>query len=95
MEFAFNCVCSALLAAVVFQLLRPRRTVAVATAAHRAVELRQNAQNQAVNTVGPALLTTSLATVGSYNATGGYTTLQFDNLGLNLAANTKYIAMPA
>jgi len=51
-----------------------------------------NAQNQSVNTVGTALLTTSLSSVGSYNAVGDYTTLRFDNLGLNLAANTKYIA---
>ncbi|MCV2364781.1 PEP-CTERM sorting domain-containing protein [Paucibacter sp. DJ1R-11] len=51
-----------------------------------------NAQNQASNGVGPALLTTAAATVGQYNAAGGYTALSFDNLGLNLNANTKYIA---
>lgn len=51
-----------------------------------------NAQNQASNGVGPALLTTSVATIGSYDAAGGFTTLEFGNLGLNLSADTKYIA---
>lgn len=50
-----------------------------------------NAQNQAVNGVGPALLTTGAA-VESFDSTGGFTTLAFDNLGLSLEANTKYIA---
>lgn len=51
-----------------------------------------NAKNQAVNLVGSPLLTTTVPVVETYNATGGYTTLSFDNLGLNLSANTKYIA---
>ncbi len=50
-----------------------------------------NAKNQSVNSVGPTLLTTGAA-VETYNATGGFTTLAFDNLGLNLNADTKYIA---
>jgi hypothetical protein len=50
-----------------------------------------NAKNQAVNSVGPALLTTGAA-VETFNSTGGFTTLAFDNLGLSLNANTKYIA---
>ncbi|MEC5216819.1 hypothetical protein RCH09_001772 [Actimicrobium sp. GrIS 1.19] len=51
-----------------------------------------NAKNQATNLVGPALLTTSGSGVETYNSTGGFTTVAFDNLGLNLNANTKYIA---
>jgi|GEM_PF-880294 hypothetical protein len=51
-----------------------------------------NAQNQAVNTVGSNLLSTTFTAVDSYNTTGGYTTISFDNLGLNLDAGTKYIA---
>jgi hypothetical protein len=51
-----------------------------------------NAKNQATNSVGPALLTTTGATAEIFNSTGGFTTLEFDNLGLNLNANTKYIA---
>lgn len=51
-----------------------------------------NAQNQAVNTVGSNLLTTTFTAVDTYNSTGNYTTISFDNLGLNLNANTKYIA---
>ena len=51
-----------------------------------------NAQNQAVNTVGSNLLTTAFNAVDTYNATGGYTTLSFENLGLSLNAGTKYIA---
>lgn len=50
-----------------------------------------NLQNQATNLVGPSLLTTS-AGVDTYNSTGGYTTISFDNLGLSLNSNTKYIA---
>jgi hypothetical protein len=51
-----------------------------------------NAQNQATNSVGPALLTTTGSAVETYNSTGGYTTVEFDNLGLSLNSNTKYIA---
>jgi len=51
-----------------------------------------NAQNQATNLVGPALLTTTGAALETYNPTGGYTALEFDNLGLLLNSNTKYIA---
>ncbi|MET3122444.1 hypothetical protein AAKU67_002045 [Oxalobacteraceae bacterium GrIS 2.11] len=51
-----------------------------------------NSKNQAINSVGPALLTTANATFETYNSTGGFTTFEFDNLGLNLSANTKYIA---
>lgn len=50
-----------------------------------------NAKNQAINLVGPTLLTTGNA-VETYNSTGGYTTINFDNLGLTLESNTKYIA---
>lgn len=50
-----------------------------------------NAQNQAVNSVGPTLLTTGAA-VETFNSTGGFTTLGFDNLALSLNPNTKYIA---
>ena len=50
-----------------------------------------NAQNQATNLVGPALLTTSAVTE-TFNSVGGFTTLNFSNLGLSLNANTKYIA---
>jgi hypothetical protein len=51
-----------------------------------------NAKNQATNSVGPALLTTTGSGAETYNATGGFTTVAFDNLGLNLSSNTKYIA---
>lgn len=51
-----------------------------------------NAKNQAINSVGPALLTTTGSAVETYNAAGGFTTLAFDNLGLSLNANTKYVA---
>jgi hypothetical protein len=51
-----------------------------------------NAMNQAINTVGPALLTTTGSAVETYNSTGGFTTLKFDNLGLSLNSTTKYIA---
>lgn len=50
-----------------------------------------NAQNQATNLVGPVLTTIGSA-LETFNSTGGYTTLEFDNLGLSLNANTKYIA---
>ena len=50
-----------------------------------------NAQNQATNLVGPVLTTIGSA-IETFNSTGGYTTLEFDNLGLSLNANTKYIA---
>lgn len=51
-----------------------------------------NASNQSPNLVGPSLLTTTGSAVTTYNATGGFTTIGFDNLGLNLNAGTKYIA---
>jgi len=51
-----------------------------------------NAQNQAVNSVGSALLTTTVAAIETFNSTGGFTTIEFDNLGLSLNSNTKYIA---
>lgn len=50
-----------------------------------------NAKNQAVNAVGPTMLTTGSA-VESFNSAGGFTTLAFDNLALSLNPNTKYIA---
>lgn len=50
-----------------------------------------NAKNQAINSVG-SVLTTSTAAVETFNPTGGFTTVEFDNLGLSLNANTKYIA---
>jgi hypothetical protein len=51
-----------------------------------------NAQNQAINLVGPSLLTTAGSANETYNAAGGFTTVAFNNLGLSLNANTKYIA---
>jgi hypothetical protein len=51
-----------------------------------------NAKNQASNLVGPSLLTTTGSAIETYNAMGGFTTIAFDNLGLNLNSNTKYIA---
>ncbi|MCB5188888.1 PEP-CTERM sorting domain-containing protein [Methylobacillus caricis] len=51
-----------------------------------------NALNQATNFVGPILLTTTGAADLTYNSTGGYTTISFDNLGLNLNSDIKYIA---
>lgn len=51
-----------------------------------------NAQNQATNIVGPSLLTTVGNATETYNSIGGYTTINFDNLGLSLNSNTKYIA---
>jgi len=51
-----------------------------------------NDKNDAPNRVGPALLTTTGSAVETFNSTGGFTTLAFNNLGLNLNANTKYIA---
>jgi len=51
-----------------------------------------NAKNQATNLVGSPLLTTTGAAVETYNSTGGFTTVEFDNLGLSLNSNTKYIA---
>jgi hypothetical protein len=44
------------------------------------------------NTVGAPLLTTPGSAIETYNAAGGYTTIAFGNLGLSLAADTKYIA---
>jgi hypothetical protein len=51
-----------------------------------------NAKNQATNIVGPALLTTTGSATETFNSTGGFTTISFDNLGLNLNSGTKYIA---
>ena len=51
-----------------------------------------NAQNQAVNIVGPSLLTTTGSAVETFNAAAGYTTLSFSNLALNLQAGSKYVA---
>lgn len=51
-----------------------------------------NAKNQAVNFVGPSLLSTTGSAVATYNSTGNFTTIGFDNLGLNLNAGTKYVA---
>jgi hypothetical protein len=51
-----------------------------------------NAKNQAINSVGAALLTTTGSALETFNSTGGFTTLAFNNLGLSLDANTKYIA---
>lgn len=51
-----------------------------------------NAKNQATNTVGTPLLTTSFSATETYNSTGNFTTISFDNLGLNLSSNIKYIA---
>jgi len=51
-----------------------------------------NAKNQAINSVGSPLLTTTGTAVETFNATGGFTTIAFDNLALSLNANTKYIA---
>jgi len=51
-----------------------------------------NAKNQAINSVGLALLTTTGTAVETFNSTGGFTTIEFNNLGLSLNANTKYIA---
>jgi hypothetical protein len=38
------------------------------------------------------LLTTTGSAVETFNSTGGFTTISFNNLGLNLNSNTKYIA---
>jgi hypothetical protein len=51
-----------------------------------------NAKNQAINSVGSALLTTTGSALETFNSTGGYTTVAFNNLGLSLNADTKYIA---
>jgi len=51
-----------------------------------------NVKNQAINSIGSALLTTTISALETFNSTGGFTTLAFNNLGLNLNANTKYIA---
>lgn len=51
-----------------------------------------NEKNQAINSVGPNLLTTSTAAVQTFSATSGVTTIQFNNLGLSLNAGTKYVA---
>ena len=51
-----------------------------------------NAKNQAVNLVGSSLLSTTGSAVTTYNSTGNFTTIGFDNLGLNLNSGTKYVA---
>lgn len=51
-----------------------------------------NAKNQASNSVGLSLLTTTGSAAESFNSVGGFTTISFNNLGLNLNSNTKYIA---
>ncbi len=51
-----------------------------------------NAQNQATNLVGSSLLTTTGSATQTFNSTGNFTTILFDNLGLNLNSNIKYIA---
>lgn len=51
-----------------------------------------NVLNQATNLVGSALLPTVGSAVETYNSTGGFTTLAFNDLNLNLSAGTKYIA---
>jgi PEP-CTERM motif len=51
-----------------------------------------NAKNQAVNSIGSILLTTTDAALETFNAAGGFTTIEFDNLGLSLKSNTKYVA---
>lgn len=51
-----------------------------------------NAKNQVTNLVGSSLLTTTGSAVETFNSTGGFTTISFNNLGLNLNSNTKYIA---
>lgn len=49
-------------------------------------------KSQPVNTVGAPLLTASSTSSKTYNAASNVTEWKFDNLGLNLNANTKYIA---
>lgn len=51
-----------------------------------------NDKNDVPNVVGPSLLTTTVSAVETFNSAAGVTTLAFDNLGLNLNANTKYVA---
>jgi len=51
-----------------------------------------NTKNQAINLVGPSLLTTTTAASETFNSIRGLTTIAFEDLGLNLNANTKYIA---
>lgn len=51
-----------------------------------------NAKNQAVNSVGSNLLTSTFNASEVYNSTGNYTAINFDNIGLGLSAGTKYIA---
>lgn len=51
-----------------------------------------NAKNQAINFVGPNLLASVGGATNTYNSTGGYTTINFDNLALNLDSDIKYIA---
>lgn len=51
-----------------------------------------NVQNQATNVLETSLLTASVAAVETLNSTGNFTAISFDNLGLSLNANTKYIA---
>ncbi|MES2840075.1 MAG: PEP-CTERM sorting domain-containing protein [Pseudomonadota bacterium] len=51
-----------------------------------------NAKNQATNFVGPSLLTSTGSALTTYNSTGNFTTIGFDNLGLNLSSGIKYVA---
>jgi hypothetical protein len=48
--------------------------------------------NSSLVSPGATLLTTIGSATDTYNPTGGFTTIKFDNLGLSLNANTKYIA---
>lgn len=48
--------------------------------------------NSSLVSPGATLLTTTGSATDTYNSVGGFTTIKFDNLGLNLNANTKYIA---
>ena len=51
-----------------------------------------NAKNQPINLIGASLLTTTGTGTETYNSTGAFTTISFDNLNLSLISNTKYIA---
>lgn len=51
-----------------------------------------HAKNQPINLIGASLLTTTGAGTETYNSTGAFTTISFDNLNLSLISNTKYIA---
>jgi len=51
-----------------------------------------NDKNDSVNVVAFPLLSTTGSAIETYDAGSGVTALSFNNLGLNLNANTKYIA---